>query len=460
MNYSTIKKVVAYSMLSVLSFSIAKAQTTAGTKVFGGAGQYRTWSFGINGGVIAPTVVIGGSNDAKRNDLSLGYGISLRKQVNHQFGFIADLSRGEVEGHNSAKDLAGFGTFTAGGVKNTNYGMSRFKTDIHYAASLSAILTLTSVDFLHRENGLNFFLKGGVGTTSYAPFKTAVLQPTGEPIDGSTFKNAEKAANKPNYHSLYIPAGVGIAYKITDKIGLDLGYTMNFVDDDNLDDHYAKGSSKDKWSYGYVGLDFSLGDASKPNIDWINPVALMYDELKDPTLRQELEALKGRVSTLENTVNQLSADADGDGVSNKFDKCPNTPAGSVVDGAGCPIKFPTPPAPVLPNNQVGYYDNIMFEFDSSVLKTASYPTLDKLATDLKASPGVSIWLNGYASAEGTEAYNLRLSEDRANSVKTYLVNSGVDASKVITKGFGEANPVASNATEEGRIQNRRVEIKK
>ncbi|MDQ7948069.1 MAG: OmpA family protein, partial [Pedobacter sp.] len=89
-------------------------------------------------------------------------------------------------------------------------------------------------------------------------------------------------------------------------------------------------------------------------------------------------------------------------------------------------------------------------------KTESYPTLDKLSSTLRES-GSKVTVKGYASSEGTAAYNLKLSKDRANSVKTYLVNSGVNASQVASKGYGEANPVASNDTEEGRIQNRRVE---
>ena len=69
----------------------------------------------------------------------------------------------------------------------------------------------------------------------------------------------------------------------------------------------------------------------------------MYDELYDAALRQEVEALKGRVTNVENAVNDLKKDSDGDGVADQFDKCPNTPAGSIVDGSGCPIKFPEPP---------------------------------------------------------------------------------------------------------------------
>jgi OOP family OmpA-OmpF porin len=66
----------------------------------------------------------------------------------------------------------------------------------------------------------------------------------------------------------------------------------------------------------------------------------MYDELYDAALRQEVEALKGRVTNVETAVNDLKKDSDGDGVADQFDKCPGTAAGSVVDGSGCVIVFP------------------------------------------------------------------------------------------------------------------------
>jgi len=266
---------------------------------------------------------------------------------------------------------------------------------------------------------------------------------------------------------LAIPVGVGAKFKVSDKINFDLGYTSYYVDGDNFDLTYAKAYTKDHYSYTYAGLEFSLGPTSKPNLDWVNPLAMMYDELKDPTLRQELEALKGRVSTLENTVRTLSADADGDGVSDRFDKCPGTPAGTQVTGSGCPIVFPAlpppPPAVVLPASMVvplPSYQNIQFDFDSAVLKTSAYPILDQQSAYLRANASMTIELDGFASSEGTVAYNMKLGMDRANSVKTYLVNSGVDANKISVKSFGESNPIASNSTEEGRILNRRVEFKR
>src|SRR6202012_1455911 len=129
----------------------------------------------------------------------------------------------------------------------------------------------------------------------------------------------------------------------------------------------------DEYSYIYGGLEYTFGTKTKPNIEWVNPVAMMYDELYDAALRQEVEALKGRVGNVENAVNDLKKDSDGDGVADQFDKCPNTPAGTVVDGSGCPIVFPKIDTSLfvrkpLPGEvKAAAYSNIQFEFDSSVL---------------------------------------------------------------------------------------------
>jgi outer membrane protein OmpA-like peptidoglycan-associated protein len=125
-----------------------------------------------------------------------------------------------------------------------------------------------------------------------------------------------------------------------------------------------------------------------------------------------------------------------------------------------PIEATTPVAvpvkkPDLNINEV----KIQFEFDSSVLRTSSYNTLDQVASQMKLNPNSTYLLNGYASIEGTKEHNLRLSKDRANAVKTYLVNAGVSANNLKTKGFGTRNPVADNNTEAGKELNRRVEIK-
>jgi len=123
-----------------------------------------------------------------------------------------------------------------------------------------------------------------------------------------------------------------------------------------------------------------------------------------------------------------------------------------------PVQQPAPvAAPPAPDYN---FANIQFEFNSGILKTQSYPIMDKAAAEIKKDPSVKFVINGNASAEGTPQHNMALSVERANAVKTYLVNSGINADNLRTVGYGESKPIADNTTEAGRVANRRVEIKK
>jgi len=467
MNYSTLKKTAALSIVSLMAFGAAHAQTSSDSmtpastsaKIFGGSKQYRTWNVGVNAGVTSPYLPFG-NNNFSTPDLNFGYGVSVRKQLAHSFGIQLDVT--------------GYGT-AVGGENNASriatYKVGAFKTTLEYQATLSGKVNVATVDFLARKNAVNFYVTAGAGLVSFNQIVYKDAAATNILVDGSVGRKAR--GNGSYAQELVIPIGVGMAFRLSDRVALDLGYTGNFIDGVSFDgtDSYGNSDRKSKYSYAYAGLDFSLGSASKPNLDWVNPIAMLYDELNDPTLKQEVEALKGRVSNVEKAVDDLKKDSDGDGVSDQFDKCPGTPAGTVVDGSGCPLKMPAPidtsvfmrkgammgggMAPVMGTA----YSNIQFEFDSSVLRTSSYPVLDATSADLRSS-GKTIWVNGYASSEGTAAHNMALSKDRANSVKTYLVNSGVDAKHLKVKAYGETKPIADNSTEDGRVLNRRVEFKK
>jgi len=483
MNYSTLKKSVALCAASVMivgtlyaqqdstatdstattttdttstetttpaaaSTSMSSDSTSGSTstpKIFGGAKQFRSWYFGVHGGVLFPNLITG-VNDYKKSDVDFGYGISLRKQFAPSFGVELNGMMGKAKANNNdAPNGVRLAEIPfAGGVNS----VQSFETKVDWDASILGIVDVAKVNFMRRNNSVSFQVIGGYGLMSYRP--TVTLG------DGSTFQywNGEDSWGK-GIQEQYLTAGAGIKFKLGEGTNLGFRYLMKWIDGDNFDGTYRGYPTMDKLSYASANLEFALGSSSKPSLDWVNPVALMYDELKDPTLRQEVEALKTRVSNVEQAVEDLKKDSDGDGVADQFDKCPNTPAGTVVDGSGCELKMPAADSSGTP----GVYSNIQFEFDSAVLRTSAYPTLDRAAADLKANTSGSLQLDGYASAEGTERYNVRLSRDRANAVKTYLVNAGVEASKITVKANGEKNPIASNATEEGRVQNRRVEFK-
>ncbi|MDB4902745.1 MAG: OmpA family protein [Mucilaginibacter sp.] len=465
MNYSTLKKTVALSVVSLMAVTLVNAQAdttkkmairdtsktvssaTTTAKVFGGLGQYSTWSVGVNVGITSPFLATGGTNASTKWTGALGYGISLREKLAHSFSLQLDLHGGKVEGNSSN---------TATG---TDFGYQSFSTTF-YSGTLSGLANVASVDFIHRKNAINFYLSAGAGLVIYHP---TYVDGSGTP---GSYTNAD--GSKHYAKELLLPVGGLVKFRLSDALALNVGYTENFIDGYNFSGYhtFSPGGAvfSDHYSYGYGGLEYTFGTKSKPNLDWVNPVAMMYDELYDAALRQEVEALKGRVGNVENAVNDLKKDADGDGVSDQFDKCPNTPAGTIVDGSGCPLVIPKLDTAAFckfcsthGDTTSAAYSNIQFEFDSSVLKTSAYPTLDKTSADLRSS-GKTVTLAGYASSEGTAAHNMRLSRDRANSVKTYLVNSGVEAKHLKVKAYGETHPIADNSTEEGRIKNRRVEF--
>jgi OOP family OmpA-OmpF porin len=449
MNYSTLKKTAALAVVSLMTLGAAKAQTsdttkvssaTSTAKVFGGVGQFNHWSLGLNVGSTS-SVVNFTSNAVSHFKPGLGYGLTLRDQLSHFFGLQLAYNGGSVKGD----DLQG-------GVEVPKYDGAAFKTSFNQV-TLDGIIDFGSVAFGHRENAVDFYGSAGVGLAFYDPKYN--FQSEGQPGSGP-FSGYDHYYNK-TVKELVAPIGVGIKFKLSDALALNVGYTVNFIQGYNFSGFHTYGYYS-HYSYSYAGLEYTFGSSAKKNIDWVNPIAMMYDELYDAALRQEVEALKGRVTNVETAVNDLKKDSDGDGVSDQFDKCPNTPAGSVVDGSGCVIVFPKDTVKTdTAKASAAAFSNIQFEFDSSVLRTSSYPVLDATSADLRSS-GKTITLAGYASSEGTAAHNLRLSKDRANSVKTYLVNSGVEAKHLKVKAYGETHPIADNSTEEGRVANRRVEF--
>ncbi|MFP5409153.1 MAG: OmpA family protein [Gammaproteobacteria bacterium] len=140
-------------------------------------------------------------------------------------------------------------------------------------------------------------------------------------------------------------------------------------------------------------------------------------------------------------------DSDGDGVVDALDQCPDTPAGDKVDNKGC----------TLANTIV--LKGVNFDNDSAVLKAEAKAILDDSARTLKRYPDIKAEVAGHTDSRAADAYNQALSQRRAQAVMDYLISAGVPAASLSAKGYGEAEPVADNATEAGRADNRRVELR-
>lgn len=190
-------------------------------------------------------------------------------------------------------------------------------------------------------------------------------------------------------------------------------------------------------------------------------------------------------------------DSDGDGVTDDKDKCPTTPAGrkvnaegceldsdgdGIMDGAdtcpdvhaktknGCPVAVSAPvveaaPAnlttltqPPAPTPKPLVLEGVNFDYNQATLTDAGRAIIDQNAEVLAQWADARIVITGHTDSRGSDQYNMGLSLRRAEAVRDYLISKGIPVKRLITRGLGEARPIADNKTDEGRSKNRRVEL--
>lgn len=144
---------------------------------------------------------------------------------------------------------------------------------------------------------------------------------------------------------------------------------------------------------------------------------------------------------------KVIGDSDGDGVRDDRDRCPNTKKGVRVDVNGCEIREEIK----LPG--------VKFELNSATLTPESLSVLNDAVATLKRYDDITVEAEGHTDSTGNDAYNMSLSQRRAESVRDYLISRGIAAARVTARGFGETRPVADNSTQEGRQRNRRVTLR-
>jgi OOP family OmpA-OmpF porin len=289
--------------------------------------------------------------------------------------------------------------------------------------------------------------------------------------------------NSANKTGLFADAGAGAKVAFTDNLALKLEaiYMAKVA-------HQNAGNA-DSNLMTLVGLTYSFGATAQKTIVEETPVVIEEEAVvaAPVVVVAELDDDNdGVVNSKDNCANTpagtevnaagCAKDTDNDGVYNTVDKCPNTPANTTVDADGCKINMdldndgvvnskdicPNTPANVAVNADgcpASITLDIHFKNNSYKVKTDSYANIDKYAKFLKTYTNYSAQIVGYTDDRGSENYNRTLSEKRAQEVRTMLIKKGVNPSQLSAIGMGETDPIATNATAEGRAKNRRIEAK-
>jgi len=150
-------------------------------------------------------------------------------------------------------------------------------------------------------------------------------------------------------------------------------------------------------------------------------------------------------------------DNDKDRILDVDDTCPNEPEtyNGHEDEDGCPDKGKV----IVHQGRIEILEKIYFETDKAIIKPVSFPLLDAIIKTLKGNPQIlQIEIQGHADERDSHAHNLKLTDDRAHSVKSYIVNKGIDPHRLMAKGYGETRPVDKRHNEEAWSKNRRVEF--
>lgn len=145
---------------------------------------------------------------------------------------------------------------------------------------------------------------------------------------------------------------------------------------------------------------------------------------------------------------QPPKDSDGDGVIDARDECPGTPAGVQVNAVGCPEV----------GEKILSLEGVNFDTAKATIKPESETILNGAVTVLSDNASVHVRVEGHTDSRGSDAFNLKLSQDRAEAVVAYLVANGIDGDRLSAVGYGESAPVAPNDTPENMYKNRRVDM--
>lgn len=477
------------------------------------------WEVGVNfGQVNIFGDVVSKSIATHHKALPLGFGFTVRKSLGYLVSLRAQFMHGTASGFNFQPGYGGYlnkgnnpwNDLGYAGQKDPRVAYN-YKTTMN-EFSLQTVFALNNIKFHSARNKVSYYALAGIGGLSYKVMVDA-LDGSGQRynfgaawdgLSGTNWENRKtintrlKSLLDGNYESpaesntykkpgssttmsLSGTAGLGVQFRLSKLMTLQIEDRIIYTGSDYLDGvKYQENtpgsasfsSNNDMINYASIGLNFNLGGNAIAPLWWVNPLDYTYHELKAKTAPKS---------------SKCDLDSDGDGISDCFDRCPNTPANVTVDSHGCPFdtdgdgvpdykdkqlitptecqpvdadgvgKCPDPeccknaPAPVGCGNVPS--GSLIFGVGSSKLSSSATSSLNSLANALRSNPNCKAVIIGNGSGSKVEQQR---SWDRVNSVINYMVDKqGIDRDRFIFQygqGGGDANSVnyrAAGTGEEG-----------